>query len=115
MTLNEIKSTIKNKRIFEAEYRIIMSTPMPHDDITTEKRIYLEEKLGRIENWLSILSDDEAYTIRRHLIDGIDTSRLVVEYERIWGREYCKTERTFRSYQQRALKKILEFENTFIY
>lgn len=37
----------------------------------------LREKNTTVENWLSLLSEDEAYVIQRHLIDGITWPRVV--------------------------------------
>jgi len=51
-----------------------------------------------------------AYVIQRHLIDGVDIPRIVVEYRERWGEEFAKTERTIKTYQRRALEKIQRFE-----
>lgn len=59
-----------------------------------------------------LLTEDERFVIQRHLIDGIDIPRIVIEYKERWGNEYEKTERTIKSYQRKALKKIARFEET---
>jgi len=66
--------------------------------------------LLRIDTWLTLLSEDESYVIQRHLIDGVDIPRIVVEYRERWGEEFAKTERTIKTYQRRALEKIQRFE-----
>lgn len=57
-----------------------------------------------------VLTEDEAYVIERHLIDGVDIPRVAAEYQKRWGEEYAKTERTLKSYQRRAIEKIAKFE-----
>ena len=63
-----------------------------------------------IQIWMTLLSEDEAFVTRRHLIEGIDIPRIVVEYGERWGNEFAKTERTIKSYQRRAIQKIECFE-----
>ena len=58
-----------------------------------------------IENWLSILSDEERNIIQLHLIDGKSWKRIEAEYEQKDEYEYRAT-RTLMRYQQQALKKI---------
>lgn len=61
-----------------------------------------------IENWLSILSDEERNIIQLHLIDGKSWKRIEAEYEQKDEYEYRAT-RTLMRYQQQALKKIEEY------
>lgn len=61
-----------------------------------------------IENWLSILSDEERNIIQLHLIDGKSWKRIEAEYEKKDENEYRAT-RTLMRYQQQALKKIEEY------
>lgn len=70
----------------------------------------LREKNATVENWLSLLSEDEAYVIQRHLIDGITWPRVWAEFGEKW-KEYGKCERTLMRYQEHALKKIQSFMN----
>ncbi len=48
-----------------------------------------------------------AFVIKRHLIDGVDWTRIVKEYTEKWGTDLEKNERTFKGYQQKALRKIV--------
>ena len=46
--------------------------------------VYLDERLNCIQTWLALLTEDEAYVVKRHLIDGIDiprTSRYFADKE----------------------------------
>ena len=74
-----------------------------------KKRLEEVRKNGRmIENWLSILSDEERNIIQLHLIDGKSWKRIEAEYEQKDEYEYRAT-RTLMRYQQQALKKIEEY------
>ena len=114
MNSDKIKETILNKRNFEAERLFLHSRLQDQRYNMTTKQLdrldYLESQLTCIESWLKLLSDDEAFVIQRHLIDGIDIPRIVVAYRERWGNEFEKTERTIKTYQKRALQRIEQFE-----
>lgn len=110
-----IKEILSKKRQYEAESRFLCSLgnekAQSSPDYMPAEGGKLEMLLKRIDLWLALLSEDEAFVITRHLIDGIDIPRIALEYERKWGGEFAKTERTIKIYQSRALKKIAEFES----
>lgn len=66
-----------------------------------------------IENWLSILSEEERHIIQLHLIDGKSWKRIEAEYEQKDEYEYRAT-RTLMRYQQQALKKIEEYVSSMV-
>lgn len=68
----------------------------------------IKEKNSMVESWLSMLSEDEEYVIRRHLIDGLTWPRIETEYAERW-KEFAKTGRTLMRYQNNALLKISSF------
>ena len=109
-----IRDTLRKKRDYEAERRFLRDRFNDHRYQPTAKQktclAYLDEQLLRIDTWLTLLSEDESYVIQRHLIDGVDIPRIVVEYRERWGEEFAKTERTIKTYQRRALEKIQRFE-----
>lgn len=72
--------------------------------------LLLRERNVIVEGWMSILSEDEAYVVQRHLIDGITWPRVEVEYSEKW-KEFGKCQRTLMRYQDNALKKIQRFMN----
>lgn len=55
---------------------------------------FLNKQLVCIQTWLTLLTEDEVYIIEWHLIDGIDIPRIAAEYQKRWGDEYAKTDRT---------------------
>ena len=108
-----IKEALKRKRDLDAERRFLQNRidrKCASEDSLLQKLALVEQKLATIETWLMLLSDDEVLVIKRHLIDGIDLPRVAVEYRERWGEEFSKTERTIKSYQRRAIKKIMRFE-----
>lgn len=55
-----------------------------------------------------LLSEDEAYVIRRRFFDGFTWSRIEAEYAEHW-KDFSKTSRTLMRYQKNALMKIHQF------
>lgn len=112
---NKVKALLSKKRDLEAESRFLHDKSKDgryKKDSKLEERLQLvDEQLARIENWLMLLTEDEAHVITGHLIDGIDLPRVAVEYKERWGEDFSKTERTIKSYQRKALQKIARFEN----
>lgn len=111
---NQAKTLLTKKRDLEAEGRFLhakVKDGRRKKDSKIEQRLQeVDEQLARIENWLLLLTEDEAYVITRHLIDGIDLPRVAMEYKERWGEDLSKTERTIKSYQHKALIKIARFE-----
>lgn len=110
-----IKDILLKKRDYEAEYRFLrfyLEDARHRDNTVQQERLaFLEKQLHTIEVWMGLLTEDEAFVIRRHLFDGIDIPRIAIEYRERWGEEYGKTERTIKTYQRRALQKIEAFES----
>ena len=73
-----------------------------------ERLLLLKEKNTMVEGWLSLLSEDEEYVVRRHLFDGVTWSRIELEYNERW-KTFGKTSRTLMLYSKRALEKIQAF------
>ena len=109
-----IRDTLRKKRDYAAERRLLHDRFNDHRYKPTvkqqEKLAYLDAQLACIETWLTLLTEDEAFVTQRHLVDGVDIPRVTVEFRERWGDEFAKTERTIKTYQRRALEKIMRFE-----
>ncbi len=109
-----IRDTFRKKRDYEAERRFLHDRFNDHRYRPTVKQqenlAYLDAQLVCIETWLTLLTEDESFVIQRHLVDGVDIPRVTVEFRERWGNEFAKTERTIKTYQRRALEKIMHFE-----
>ena len=112
MNIDEIKDIFVNLRFLRAEQLLLKKQveENPHAEDVLNKLEFISNQIQRAELWMKLLSDDEAYVLKRHLVDGIDIGRIAIEYKERWGEEFTKTERTLRSYQRRAFKKIQCFE-----
>lgn len=110
----QIRDVLKNKKIYDAESQFLHSRIVDcktNFTIAQKKRmLFLDEQLTCIQTWLALLTEDEAYVVTRHIIDGVDIPRITLEYQKRWGDEYTKTERTIKTYQRKALAKIEKFE-----
>ncbi len=112
--IETVRTTLLHKRDYEAElfylreYRTkSQSTLSPEQQARIE---YLKHELSRIHSWITLLTEDEAFIIKRHYFDGIDLPRIALEFNNRWGTEYGRDERTLKRYQARALNRIAQFE-----
>lgn len=106
--LNEIQQHKQNcaaQALLEARFRRDGDAISSH---LVDRLSMLKEKNTIVENWLFLLSEDEEYVVRRHLIDGMTWSRIETEYAEHW-KEFAKTQRTLMRYYRRALEKIQRF------
>ena len=71
------------------------------------ERDALEFMKGFIECWLELLPDDERFLVQKHLIQGLDWAKVIVEYNERWGIMNGRAERTLKRIQARAIKRIL--------
>lgn len=112
--INQVRATLAQKRDYEAEYLYLRNIADDQRRKMTEKQLerlqYLEHALQCIDSWITLLSEDEAYIIKRHYFDGIDLPRITTEFCDRWGVEHGRDERTLKRYQSRALRKIVQFE-----
>lgn len=110
-----IKQTLLKKRDYEAEFRFLqqyLSDNRHKNAVRQEERLsFLEQQLHSISVWMELLTEDEAFVIKRHLFDGVDIPRITIEYRERWGDEFGKTDRTIKAYQRKALQKIASFEH----
>ena len=80
----------------------------PATDIQTSTLLQMAKRNQMVEGWLSILSDDEVFVVRKHLMEELDWPRIEAERRDKWG-ELGKTERTLKRYQKKAIEKIIRF------
>lgn len=108
-----VKEMLHRRKSYEGERNILTVCVRDLQNGETSERSIRINQLNRwiaiIDGWMMLLTEDEAFVVKRHLIDGIDWPRVTLEYERLWGQSFAKAERTLRSYQQNALAKIVQF------
>lgn len=108
-----VKEMLHQRKPFEGERNILDACMRGlHSNGQNEKAnrlAQLNRWIAVVDGWLLLLTEDEAFVVKRHLIDRIDWPRVTLEYEKLWGAAFAKSERTLRSYQQNALAKIVAF------
>lgn len=102
--IRSYKKICAKQRKLEAD----LLAPKKHSFSQKEQLRQCTEKKQMIENWLSLLNDDELFVIKRHLIDEVIWSQLEEEYAARTG-TFPKVRRTLMRYQNKALEKILCF------
>lgn len=68
----------------------------------------LQIKNNMVKGWLSLLSEDEEYVIRRRLMDELTWPRIEAEHRSLW-KEQGRERRTLMRYYKRALERIQQF------
>lgn len=109
----KIVNLFKQRRRIEASARILqVELQKNSQSINSDKskRLHhLERKIKFVDSLLMVVNEDQAYVLRRHLIDGVDWPRVTASYNEVWGPEHTKGERTLKVYQQKGLAEILKF------
>lgn len=77
-----------------------------HESEARRKKLtLLLARIAIIDYWLGLLTVDQSFVVKRHLIDGLEWERVTIEYNQIWG-EFSRTERTLIRYMGSALETI---------
>ncbi|MDR2658037.1 MAG: hypothetical protein LBB86_09450 [Oscillospiraceae bacterium] len=105
---NKIKEMFVSLRSMETERKVLRSLERATAEQET-RLASLGRRLQLAELLLSLANEDEVLVITRHLVDGIDWPRIVVDYKNRWGEDFLKTERTMINYQKRGLRKMVRF------
>ena len=84
------------------------SHELPSTEAQAKALSQMTKRKQMVEGWLSILSDDEVFVVRKHLMEEHDWPRIETEHRDKWG-EFGKIERTLKRYQKRAIEKIIHF------
>ena len=102
MEIREHKNNCALQDLLEAQCRLEGETmlPMPLQRLSQLRRLN-----AMVRSWLSVLNEDEAYVVRRHLIDGVTWPLLEAEHRAI-RKEFGKSKRTLMRYEKNALKRI---------
>ncbi|NLC32410.1 MAG: hypothetical protein GX781_03840 [Clostridiales bacterium] len=113
---NDVKRLLKLRPIIEAEKRLTYAKAhgIPDEQVSAEVHDLIslhERRLKCIDSLFSVLTEDEAFIVRRHVMDELDWYRIMKEHVDMWGSENEKSIRTFQIYQARALKKMADFIN----
>lgn len=105
----KVKCLISNQKEMEAENNVhIMALREEKTSWNEQRNKLLTPRLKLVSIWLNLLSADQEYVVRRHLVDGLSWSALTAEYSKLWP-EFPKCERTLIRIHKRALRKIANF------
>lgn len=96
----EIEAKIK---MLQAQYHK-QEDKMP-DNIKKQIEDY-ERKLLEIDGLFSLFSENEAFVIKHHLVEGLDWGQVSLKYVALWGAASEKTIRSFQLWQTKALSKV---------
>lgn len=97
-----IKRILLNRKLMEARLQTLQT--LGSSDTNMIKN--LVQSIQIIDNWMMILTENEALVVRLHLFEHYSWRRVVSEYTEIMGGENSRTDRSLRNYQKSALEKI---------
>ncbi|MDR0311350.1 MAG: hypothetical protein LBJ21_07180 [Acidobacteriota bacterium] len=99
-----IRDILAQYRALQGEHALLRSLAVRDGDEDVPPG--LRKKIAVIEAWLRLLTDEEWFVVTKHLVDQLTWAMVLGEYERRWGPEQIRDERTLKRTQARALQKI---------
>ena len=78
---------------------------------TQDRLRELDGQLHMIDGMFTVLTENEAFVIRCHVVNGLEWPQLIKEYADRWGKEQEKSVRCLKACQSKALKKIASVAN----
>lgn len=76
-----------------------------------QRMTQLQCQIMTIDSLFSVLTKNEAFVVKSHLLEGLDWSQISKLYINEWNAEEQKTIRSFQIYQTKALRKIADTIN----
>ena len=100
---------LRNWRRLYAEKEFFESRDDLSQGQKDERMDQISQILAMLETWMQLLSTDERYVIKRHLVDEIDWSRIVYEYNTKLIRAGGKSLSSLRRTQSCAIGKMARY------
>lgn len=112
-----IYEELKKKREYEARVEALVVLLQRKRGTESEMAIQIELdncrcQLASIKIWRSLLTEEEEFVIRRHLIDRASWSRVVEEYSAAYGVNSCLSQRTLKNREDQAIRRIEQFHQS---
>lgn len=112
VTENQLKESLYTFKSLQAQKKLLQEYTYPEVilDIESEyKSQFIQWDI--IAGSLIILNEKERFVIENHLINQKTWSKTAQLFDKQWGIEDGRSERTLMRIQQRALKKMTQFIN----
>lgn len=104
MDRKAIKAVIAQYGQLKSEYAQLAALGLSaRDEGATLKR-----KIDIIEAWFYLMSREERFVVRKHVVDRLSWPYVLAEYGTHWGKGLCRDERSLKRYQARAFRRIAE-------
>lgn len=112
-SMNKIKELFSNRRLLEGSIKLFQAEFEGHEELASfqsfQQYKYNCHAVAFMDILLHIVTEEEAFVIQTHIIDGLDWPCVIAEHLKRWGPECIKTDRTFKSYNRHALQKMANF------
>ena len=103
---SNIYSLLCNWHRINAEKRFVEARTHVSPSQTRDRLDLINSTLTMLEAWMQLLSGDERYVIKRHLLDGIAWHHIVYEYNNKLIRSKTKSLSSLRRMQSQAMVRI---------
>ncbi len=103
---SNIYSLLCNWHKINAEKRFVEARTHVSSSQIRDRLALINSALTMLESWMQLLSDDERYVIKRHLLDGIVWYRIAYEYNNKLIRSKTKSLSSLRRMQHQANARI---------
>lgn len=103
----KIEAEIRKLRTYEATQTTYMATRRANP-VAYQYDVLgmLTTRINRIKSWMAMLPENEAYVVKRRLVDGLEWEQIVREYQRLWGGEKEPVVKILGAQQRGALQRI---------
>lgn len=107
---DDVKRILLNRSKIEMELNICEANCQNcPDSVSPQMRIRLgklRSQLKTIDSLFLVLSENQEFVVRRHILGELDWPQVLNEYGKKWGPETEKSVRSMQICQTKALKKI---------
>lgn len=114
-TQDDVRMLFSQRSEIEMELKTCLAQYHKRTDeipLDMQQRInQLERDLMTIDSFFSVLSTNEEFVVRRHIMEGLDWPQVLGKFVEEWGTAAERSVRSLQIYQTKALKKVARVLN----
>lgn len=103
MDIASIKAILAKYNDIRSEHALLIALDV---DADSSKLQILQKQVKTMDAWLGMMSREERFVVRKHLMEKLSWPYVQLEYAGRWGKPQSRHERTLKRYQKRALAKV---------
>lgn len=103
MEKDVIRSILSKYNEIRSEHALLVALDVESNN---EKIQMLQKQVKTMDAWLGMMSREERFVVRKHLMEKLSWPYVQLEYASRWGKPQSRHERTLKRYQTRALERV---------